>query len=386
MQHGRARTRRPRPPGYLVEWGDDGRPARRRPGRDPQPAARPRSARPRRASSSATCTPTTTSTSSACAISTRGASRPPDPLPVHLPPGGRARLDALAERGQRTRSGSSTRRSIAREYDPDVDADDRRPRRSASSRGRHYVPAWGVVVEAPDGARLGVHRRHRPVDARSRRRSRRRPAARRERARVRPRTTTRSAATSPPDEAIDLARRADARSALLVHYGPDRRAELDGLCAAAGPWVRPAVDGLTVTVSPAADADRRDRPGRPPRSPRSTGDAGADAGLGPYAEPDAPTRRRRARGALADPPRPPRGRRSRRGRRPASPERGRLRRGTQRQRRLGRLAQQRQARVGVARSDAMRGDLPDGAGRGSRSRRSARRACSVRRRLASSPA
>ena len=22
-------------------------------------------------------------------------------------------------------------------------------------RGRHYVPAWGVVVEAPNGARLG---------------------------------------------------------------------------------------------------------------------------------------------------------------------------------------------------------------------------------------
>ena len=32
-------------------------------------------------------------------------------------------------------------------------------------RGRHYVPAWGVVVEAPDGARLGYTGDTGPSDA-----------------------------------------------------------------------------------------------------------------------------------------------------------------------------------------------------------------------------
>ena len=50
-----------------------------------------------------------------------------------------------------------------------------------------------------------------------------------------------------------MARQARARSAILVHYGPARRAEMDALCAAAGPWVRTAVDGLTVTVRPASE-------------------------------------------------------------------------------------------------------------------------------------
>jgi ribonuclease BN (tRNA processing enzyme) len=51
-------------------------------------------------------------------------------------------------------------------------------------------------------------------------------------------------------EAIALARSARAGSALLVHFGPERLAELENICAAAGPWVRPAIDGLTITVKP----------------------------------------------------------------------------------------------------------------------------------------
>jgi ribonuclease BN (tRNA processing enzyme) len=60
-----------------------------------------------------------------------------------------------------------------------------------------------------------------------------------------------------PEEAIELARRADARSAILVHYAPSRKETIDALCAEVGPWVRPAVDGLTVTVRP---DPRRARP------------------------------------------------------------------------------------------------------------------------------
>ena len=53
------------------------------------------------------------------------------------------------------------------------------------------------------------------------------------------------------DEAIDLATRAQARSARIVHYPPSRRPELEAMCELAGRWIRPAVPGLTMTVSPA---------------------------------------------------------------------------------------------------------------------------------------
>ena len=76
----------------------------------------------------------------------------PTPLPVHLPPGGRARLDALA-RAISERDGFFDAAFTAVEYDPDqvLAIGDLRLR---FVRGRHYVPAWGVIVEAPDGTRL----------------------------------------------------------------------------------------------------------------------------------------------------------------------------------------------------------------------------------------
>jgi hypothetical protein len=55
-------------------------------------------------------------------------------------------------------------------------------------------------------------------------------------------------------EAVALADTAEARSALLVHYDPDRLPELDSICTAAGRFVRPAIDGQTVTVTPATGA------------------------------------------------------------------------------------------------------------------------------------
>lgn len=177
----------------------------------------------------------------------------PVPLPVHLPPGGRARLDALS-RAVSERDGFFDAAFVAKEYDPDAEL------RIGELRlhfvkGRHYVPAWGVVIDAPDGARLaytgdtgpsasveaGVH----DADL----------------------LLVESALWSAshddperghltPEEAIELARRAEARSAILVHYGPGRKDDIDVLCAAAGPWVRPAVDGLTVTVRPSKERAR----------------------------------------------------------------------------------------------------------------------------------
>jgi ribonuclease BN (tRNA processing enzyme) len=174
----------------------------------------------------------------------------PDPLPIHLPPGGRARFDALAN-AVSERVGFFDAAFTAVEYDPDsvMTIGELRMR---FVRGRHYVPAWGVVIDAPDGSRLAytgdtgpsasVEDGVRGADV------------------LLVECALWSAAHDDPerghltpDEAIDLARRADARSAILVHYAPSRKEIIDELCATAGPWVRTAVDGLTVTVRPSSD-------------------------------------------------------------------------------------------------------------------------------------
>jgi ribonuclease BN (tRNA processing enzyme) len=54
-----------------------------------------------------------------------------------------------------------------------------------------------------------------------------------------------------PEEALDFARVARARAAMLVHYGPARRPDLEAMCRDAGPWARAAIDGMTMTVDPA---------------------------------------------------------------------------------------------------------------------------------------
>jgi len=183
----------------------------------------------------------------------------PQALPVHLPPGGRARLDALAT-AVSERNGFFDAAFDAVEYDPD------RPLAIGPLtvrfvRGRHYVPAWGVVIEAPDGSRLAYTGDTGPSDAVV--------DAMRDADLLLIEAALRLPSHDDPErghltaeEAIDMATRSGARSALLVHYAPARRAEFEALCEAAGPWIKPAVAGLTVTVSPprvdgrAAYADR----------------------------------------------------------------------------------------------------------------------------------
>jgi ribonuclease BN (tRNA processing enzyme) len=178
----------------------------------------------------------------------------PDPLPIHLPPGGRARLDALSK-AVSERDGFFDAAFTAVEYDPDetLTIGELKLR---FVRGRHYVPAWGVVIDAPDGSRLAYTGDTGPS------------ASVEDGVRDADVLLVESALWSAghddeerghltPEEAIDLARRADARSAILVHYSPSRKETIDALCAEVGPWVRPAVDGLTVTVRP---HPRRARP------------------------------------------------------------------------------------------------------------------------------
>ena len=167
-------------------------------------------------------------------------------LPVHLPPGGRARLDALAT-AISERAGFFDVAFDMVEFDPES------PLRIGPLtvrfvRSRHYVPAWGLAIEAPDGARLVYTGDTGPNESMI------------DFARgadlLLVEAALRSATEDDParghltvEEAIDLAQRAEARSALIVHYDPARRAELEAMCETAGPWILPAIAGLVRTVS-----------------------------------------------------------------------------------------------------------------------------------------
>jgi len=178
----------------------------------------------------------------------------PDPLPIHLPPGGRARLDALS-RAVSERDGFFDAAFIAREYDPAATLEIG-PLRVRFVPGRHYVPAWGVVIEAPDGSRLGYTGDTGPSDTVV--------EAMRDVDLLLIEAGLGDIAFDDeerghltPPEALDMARAARARRTMLVHYTPARREALAALCAtaaAAGVDARPAVDGAVVTVSANASA------------------------------------------------------------------------------------------------------------------------------------
>jgi ribonuclease BN (tRNA processing enzyme) len=178
----------------------------------------------------------------------------PQPLPVHLPPGGRDRLDALAV-AVSERVGFFDAAFEAVEYDPatELSVGDLRLR---FFRGRHYVPAWGVVVEAPDGTRLAYTGDTGPSESVE--------DAVRGADMLLVESALRSEGHDDPErghltvpEAIALAGSAGVRSALLVHFSPEHLAELTAICAAAGTWVRPAIDGLTVTVDPSSVSEAK---------------------------------------------------------------------------------------------------------------------------------
>ncbi len=174
-------------------------------------------------------------------------------LPVYLPPGGGSRLGALAT-AISERPGFFDTAFEVTEYDPSRPLE-LGPLTIRFIQGRHYVPAWGLSIEAPDGARLvytgdtGPHQRvidfARGADL------------------LMVEAALRSASEDDPerghltvDEAIDLARQAEVRSALIVHYAPARQPEIELACEAAGPWIRPAVAGYvrTVVAQPRLDA------------------------------------------------------------------------------------------------------------------------------------
>ncbi|HLO34901.1 MAG TPA: MBL fold metallo-hydrolase [Candidatus Deferrimicrobium sp.] len=180
-------------------------------------------------------------------------SPPESRLPVHLPPGGRDRLTALTT-AISERAGFFDVAFDVAEYDDAV------PLAVGSltvrfQRRRHYVPAWAMSIQTPDGLRLVYTGDTGPDDEAV------------EFARgadlLLVEAALRSEADDDPvrghltaDEAIDLARRAGAGIALIVHFDPGRQAEISALCDAAGPWIRPAHAGMTLSLVPTPGGER----------------------------------------------------------------------------------------------------------------------------------
>lgn len=166
-------------------------------------------------------------------------------LPVYIPPGGRSRVDALAT-AISERAGFFDDAFDVVEYDEDAELRIG-SLRLTFRRARHYVPAWSLSVTDDRGRRLAYLGDTGPSDALVD------FAAGADLAVLE--ATLGSADEDDVErghltagEAIDMARRAGARRALLVHYPSARRAEVAGLCAADGAVVRPAVPDLEVEI------------------------------------------------------------------------------------------------------------------------------------------
>jgi ribonuclease BN (tRNA processing enzyme) len=180
-------------------------------------------------------------------------------MPVLLPPGGKERLDTLATAiSERPRFFDDAYSVL--EYDPahrmhvgDLTI--------TFVAGRHYVPAWGCIVEGPDGERLAISGDTGPSEAFV-------EAARGADLAVIEATLTDAAFDDPrrghltPEEAIDMADRAGCASVVLVHFRADLQDRVDRACAARSGAMsgRP---GLVVEVSSTGSrrpAGRADEP------------------------------------------------------------------------------------------------------------------------------
>ncbi len=189
-------------------------------------------------------------------------------LPVLLPPGGAARLAALAG-AVSERDGFFDDAFDIREYDP-----------NGSERigeleveyvpGRHYVPAWGASLRDPDGTRIVYAGDTGPNPELA---DRARGAAL-----LVCEATLESADEDDPgsrghlslDEAIDHAGAAGVDRLLVTHYPSARREPMLARLATVDAPVGLARPGLVVTVPPVAD-------GGPAGGPPGSGSAGSGA-------------------------------------------------------------------------------------------------------------
>lgn len=171
-------------------------------------------------------------------------------LPVLLPPGGKARLDALATAVSERPRFFDDAYSVL-EYDPahrlhvgDLTL--------SFVAGRHYVPAWGCVITGPDGERLAISGDTGPSDEFV-------AAARDADVAVVEATLVDARFDDPrrghltPEEAIDMADRAGARQVVLVHFRAELQERIDRVCAAR-PGALAGRPGLVVDVAPSGAA------------------------------------------------------------------------------------------------------------------------------------
>ncbi|HET9614904.1 MAG TPA: MBL fold metallo-hydrolase [Candidatus Limnocylindrales bacterium] len=166
-------------------------------------------------------------------------------IPVLLPPGGKARLDALAT-GISERAHFFDDAYSVLEYDPahrlhvgDLTI--------SFVAGQHYVPAWGCIVTDADGARIAISGDTGPNDHFV-------AAARGADLVVAEATLKSSQYDDPrrghltPEEALDMAARAEAGQAVLVHFRAELRERIERACAAQ-PGAMPGRPGLVVEVA-----------------------------------------------------------------------------------------------------------------------------------------
>ncbi len=176
-------------------------------------------------------------------------------VPVLLPPGGKARLDALAI-GISERPHFFDDAYSVLEYDPahrihigDLTI--------GFVPGQHYVPAWGCLVTGPDGARIAISGDTGPSDAFV-------EAARGADLVVAEATLADSRFDDPrrghltAEEAIEMADRAGVTQVVLVHFRAELQERIDRICANR-PGAMAGRPGLAIEVNAASSAelDRR---------------------------------------------------------------------------------------------------------------------------------
>lgn len=166
-------------------------------------------------------------------------------LPVLVPPGGKARLAALADAISERPLFFDDAYSIL-EYDPShrIHVGDLT---LAFVPGQHYVPAWGCIVTGPGGERVAISGDTGPSDAFV-------EAARGADLVVAEATLVDASHDDPrrghltADEAIEMADRAGVGRIVLVHYRAELQGRIDAACAAR-PGAIAGHPGLRVEVT-----------------------------------------------------------------------------------------------------------------------------------------
>ena len=169
-------------------------------------------------------------------------------IPVLLPPGGKARLDALAVAVSARPTFFDEAYSVL-EYDPShrMHVGDLT---ISFIPGQHYVPAWGCIVSGPDGARIAITGDTGPSKAFS-------AAAHGADVVVAEATLADSRFDDPrrghltAEEAITMADDAGAARVVLVHFRAELQERIDRACAAR-PGALAGRPGLSIDVTASA--------------------------------------------------------------------------------------------------------------------------------------